>query len=119
MPKNFDELLSQDRTFTIRGETFSFQDVSPEILTTFDSSTNGDDDNAVWNLMDAQIGLFLKESDRERWQTLRARAEEPVTIAQITAVLTWLMEEQTGRPTNPPSPSVSGRGKTAASSKAA
>ena len=43
---------------------------------------------------------------------------EPVTIGQMNAILTWLMEEQTGRPTEAPSPSDSGPGKTAASSKA-
>ena len=37
-----------------------------------------------------------------------------MTIGQMNAVLTWLMEEQTGRPTEQPSPSAPGPGKTAA-----
>lgn len=121
MPRDFDELLAKDRTFIVRGETFSFVDASPEILTSFDASMNGDDqdENAVWKLMDAQIMLFLRDSDRERWQKLRAREEEPVTIAQLTEILTWLMEQQTGRPTEAPSPSEAGRGRTAASSRGA
>lgn len=117
MPRDFNELLAEDRTFIVRDETFSFVDASPEILTSFDASMNGDDDeNAVWKLMDAQIMLFLRESDRERWQKLRARKEEPVTIAQLTEIVRWLMEQQTGRPTNPPAPSEAGRGRTEASS---
>jgi len=71
--------------------------------------------------MDAQILLFIDPADggHERWAELRAREESPVTIGQLNSILTWLMEEQTGRPTEPPSPSASGRGRTAASSKAA
>lgn len=120
MARDFDELLPKDRSFKVRGETFDFQDVGPEVLTAFEPSTNGaeEDPNAIWKLMDEQIMLFLKESDRERWRTLRARTEQPVTIAQINAILTWLMEEQTGRPTEQPSPSAPGRGRSAASSKA-
>lgn len=122
MPHNFDDLLTKDRSFTVRGETFGFLDVSPEILTSFDISENGakgeEDANAVWKIMDEQIMLFLSESDKKRWKELRERKEEPVTIAQLTAVLTWLMEEQTGRPTEQPSASASGRGRTAPSSGA-
>jgi hypothetical protein len=68
--------------------------------------------------MDAQILLFLEDEEHERWKVLRKREKEPVTIVQINAILTWLMEEQTGRPTQTPSPSASGRGRTAASSTA-
>jgi hypothetical protein len=115
MPHNFDELLSKDHKFTVRGETFAYKDVRPEILTTFE--TNGKNED-VWAGYDAQILLFLEEEDHERWRVLRAREKDPVTIEQITAILTWLMEEQTGRPTQTPSPSASGRGRTAASSTA-
>jgi hypothetical protein len=122
MPHNFDDLLTKDRSFVVRGETFGFLDVAPEVLSGFDVSENGTkgeaDENAVWKIMDAQIMLFLNESDQKRWKELRSRKEEPVTIAQLTAILTWLMEEQTGRPTEQPSASASGRGRTAPSSGA-
>ena len=119
MPKDFNDLLAQDRQFKVQDQTFTWRDVRPEVLTAFEMDANGDDPNAVWNLMDAQILLFLEDDGHERWKKLRAREESPVTIGQINAVLTWLMEEQTGRPTEAPSPSASGRGKTAASSKGA
>ena len=118
MPKNFDELLAKEHKFMVRGETFAFRDVKPEILTTFDVSSNGDDNTAVWQVMDAQIMLFLEDEEHERWNTLRAREKDPVTIAQLTEILKWLMEEQTGRPTETPSPSASGRGRAEASSTA-
>jgi hypothetical protein len=118
MPRDFDDLLSKDHKFTVRGETFAYKEVRPEILTAFEPSTNGKGEDDVWALMDEQILLFLEDSEHERWKTLRAREKDPVTIAQINAILTWLMEEQTGRPTQTPSPSASGRGRTAASSTA-
>ena len=117
--KDFNDLLAKDREFRVQDQTFTWRDVRPEVLSSFEIDTNGNDPNAVWELMDRQILLFLPEDEHERWTELRARDKEPVTIGQINAVLTWLMEEQTGRPTEPPSPSAPGRGKTAASSKAA
>lgn len=117
--KNFDELLAQDRTFQVGGETFSWRDVRPEVLTSFTADTNGStDDNAVWRLLDDQIMLFLDPTETDRWTALRARDENPVTIVQLNSILTWLLEEQTGRPTETPSPSAPGRGRTAATSKA-
>lgn len=119
MPKDFNDLLAQDRQFKVQDQTFQWRDVRPEVLTAFEVDTNGDDPNSVWKLMDAQILLFIEEDGHERWKKLRSREDSPVTIGQINAILTWLMEEQTGRPTEAPSPSASGRGKTAASSKGA
>ena len=122
MPKDFNELLATDRAFIVQDKTFTWRDVSPEVLTAFDpeqvTDKNGDDPNAVWKLMDAQIMLFIDPTQHEQWKDLRAREENPVTISQINGILTWLMEEQTGRPTEAPSPSASGPGKGAASSTA-
>lgn len=117
MSKDFDELLPKDHTFTIRGETFTFKDVPPEVIQNWAEETNGKDDLTVWQQQDKQILVFLEEADQERWLELRKRQENPVTIAQQNAVLTWLFEGATGnRPTEAVSPSPSGRGKTAASS---
>ncbi len=121
MSKNFDEMLPTDREFTVGGETFHWRDVRPEVLTSFEPSRNGDspdDDNAAWRLMDDQILLFIEPAEADRWREVRARDTQPVTIAQLNAILLWLMEEQTGRPTQAPSPSASGRTKTSATSKA-
>ena len=117
--KDFDELKAAERTFLVGGETFKWCDVRPEVLTGFSAdSTNGDDADATWRLMDAQILLFIEPDEHERWQTLRARDEQPVTVRQLVAILNWLMEEQTARPTETPSPSDAGPGRTAATSKA-
>ena len=117
--KNFDEMLPTDREFTVGGETFHWRDVRPEVLTSFEPSENGDDPNSAWRLMDDQILLFIQPDEHDKWKALRARDEGAVTIAQLNAILLWLMEEQTGRPTQAPSPSAPGRTRTAATSKAA
>ncbi len=122
MARNFDELLSQERTFVVRGETFTWRDVRPEILTAFKPETNGkdpEDTSVIWKQLDDQIGLFLVPEDVERWNNLRSREDNPVTIVQINAILEWLVGEQTERPTQTPSPSGSGRGRTGPSLKAA
>ena len=117
--KNFDEMKATDREFTVAGETFHWRDVRPEVLTAFEPSENGGGDaNAAWRLMDDQILLFLEADELDKWRQLRERDENPVTIAQLNAILLWLMEEQTGRPTEQPSPSAPGRGKTVVTSKA-
>jgi hypothetical protein len=125
VPKTFDDLVSNERTFIVRGETFTWRDVRPEVLTAFTPSENGkeageeEDNSGIWRTLDEQIMLFLVTEDRERWENLRAREDNPVTIVQLNAILEWLVGEQTDRPTQTPSPSGSGRGKTAPSLKAA
>jgi hypothetical protein len=118
--KNFDEMLPSDREFTVGGETFHWKDVRPEVLTSFDTDENpGAPVEEVWKVIDARVLQFLPEDEHERWRTLRARDENPVTIQQLNAIVTWFIEEQTGRPTEAPSPSASGRTQTKATSKAA
>lgn len=126
MPKSFDDLVSSERTFVVRGETFTWRDVRPEILTAFtpaeeEEKKEGEeaDNSGIWKQLDQQIELFLVPEDIERWKNLRAREENPVTIVQLNAILEWLVEAQTERPTATPSPSGSGRGKTGRSLAAA
>ena len=114
--RNFDELLSSERTFVVRGETFTWQDVRPEVLDhILTPSENGAD---MWEKQDETILRFLVPEDHERWKNLREREKDPITIAQFNAILEFLVEAQTERPTETPSPSATGRGKRAASSRA-
>ena len=113
MTRDFDDLLPSDRTFKIRGESFEFIDVSPEVIQAWTDSTNGQPDKTVWQQQDEQIMVFLKTEDRARWKELRKRKENPITIGQQNAVLTWLFEAATGIPTSPASPSPSGPGNSA------
>lgn len=114
----------KDREFSINGVIFNWHNVRPEVLTELgDSLTkeaeNGlkDDPNASWILADRQILLFIEEDQHDRWTELRARDKDPVTIGQLNGVVQWLMEEQTALPTEQPSSSATGRGRTATSSR--
>jgi hypothetical protein len=118
-PPNFDDLLTSERTFVVRGQTFTWRDVRPEILTAFQNENGDEEKKTVWEQQDDQILEFLVVEDHERWKNLRAREEDPITLAQFNAILEYLVEKQTDRPTETPSPSATGRGRTAASSKGA
>lgn len=116
MARNFDDLLEKDHFFTIRGEKFDYLDVKPEVLTAFELRKNGKKSEAdsTWDALDQQIMVFLPDEQHARWKELRAREKDPITIKQLTELIKWLMEVQTGRPTEQPSPLVSGPGRSAA-----
>jgi hypothetical protein len=119
-PRNFDQDLSEDLEFIVAGETFKMKYVRPEVLAAWEDEEVADKSETALRQMDERIKLFLDNSNGaiERWDTLRAREDNPVSMGQINDLLLWMVEVQSGRPTTPPSPSVTGRGKTAASSKA-
>lgn len=123
--KDFSQ-AGKDREFSINGAIFNWHDVRPEVLTELGdeltkATENGDssDPNAAWKLADKQILLFIDPDQHDRWTELRDREKDPVTIGQLNAIVQWLMEEQTGLPTEQPSSSATGRGRTATSSRGA
>ena len=114
MARNFDELLPDEREFTVRGTKFHYLDLSPEdVFKEVEPPENG---GGVWELSDRQILRFLPESEHEAWRALRADKENPITIKQLNAVFAWLWEEATGLPLPQPDLSGTGAGKTATSS---
>ncbi len=113
--KDFDVLLAQDREFKIGGETFHWRYQTPEVLDAFSEDTKLEG----FALLDAQILLFLEEDEHDRYKAMRASKESAVPGGLIMNLITWLVEQQTSFPTELPSPSVVGRGQTAATSKAA
>ena len=116
MPRNFDELIAEDLSFVLGGETFTMVYVRPEVLASWEDEE--DPETALESLAraDEKIKLFLRAADHERFDALRARDENPVTSEQLNALLRWMIEVQTGRPTVPLSPSDSGLGSTEATS---
>ena len=116
MPRNFDELIAKDLSFVLAGETFTMHYVRPEVLAAWEDEP--DLDTAAESLLaaDQKIKLFLPEADHARYDAVRARDENPVTSEQLNAVLRWMIEVQTGRPTEQPSPSEPGPGSTEATS---
>lgn len=118
--QNFDELhQAQDMSFVIKGETFTMQWVKPEILAEFEDEDTADSALASLEKLDGLLVKFLIPGDVDRWKALRERDEDPVTFAQLKAILRWMVEAQSNRPTETPSRSARGRGRVAASSGAA
>lgn len=120
MPRNFDAERYEDLEFVVAGENFKMKYVRPEVLASWEDEITAEKSEDALKQMDARIKLFLDDSNGaiERWDKLRAREDNPVSMGQINDILLWMVEVQSGRPTILPSPSASGRGKTAASSKA-
>lgn len=123
--QNIDE-LSHDMTFTVGGETFEAVNIHPDVLKVFDSEPEANTDEEILAQMDRQIEAFLAPPSTngsravpeqvKKWRKLRARKEDPVPAWAVIEFRHRLIETQTRRPTNPPAPSGSGRGPTAASS---
>lgn len=118
MPKNFDEMLNEDLTFIIAGESFTMHLVRPEVLAAWEDEEDPETSMESLAEADKKIKLFLAPEDHGRWDSLRARDENPVSSAALNALIRWMIEVQTGRPTQTPSPSDSGPGSTEATSTA-
>lgn len=125
MPKNFDEMLEQDLSFVVRGETFRMEYVRPEVLAAWEDvemvELRGDDPGQktaqhTIDRLDERILSFLPVSEQERWREMRAREEGAVAFVQLRELVRWMVEVQTERPTETPSPSGGGRGRTGRSS---
>lgn len=118
MPKNFDELLKDDLSFILGGETFTMQYVKPEVMAAWEDSPDPETAQDSIEDADERIKLFLLPGDAKRYEELRANEEAKVTSHQLNALLRWMVEVQTGRPTVTASDSQPGPGSTEASSTA-
>lgn len=112
--KNFDaEILEPDLSFQVGGEIFQMRYVRPEILAAWEDESIDEKSEDLLKRQDQRIKDFLGTKEQgERWDALRAREENAIPMVQVNELLRWMVEVQTSRPTTPPSPSVTGRGKT-------
>ena len=119
--KNFDEILEQDLEFQVGGEQFKMRYVRPEVLASWEDEPMDEKSIDLLKKQDERIMLFLNGDDgsRDRYLALRAREDNALPMVAVNELLTWMIEVQTARPTNTPSPSVVGPGKTVRTSKAA
>jgi len=119
---NLDE-LTHEMDFTIGGEKFIVHDVSPDVLMTMESDEEGEaaEERGAMERVDEQITMFLNgdKEQVERYKALRTRTENVVPLWKILEFRRLLWETQSNRPTNEPSGSATGRGKTARTSEAA
>jgi len=96
--------------FRIGGEVFSYRlGIRPEVLAESEQVTEGTGTLEVLKVIDSTIMRFLSDEDnRSRWRELREREEDAVTFVDLTNLLNWLTQEQTGRPPTSPEPSSPG-----------
>lgn len=127
MPKNFDELIASDLSFIVRGETFRMEYVRPEVLAAWEDEEevvlDADEPDkktaaAALERLDARICSFLSEDEAKRWRALREREDGAVPYVQLREIVRWMVEVQSERPTETPSGSAGGRGRTVPSSGA-
>lgn len=114
--RNFDEVLEDNLVFTIRGETFTLRDVRPEVIAAWEDEENATTAAEGLKMLDDKIRTLLAEEDRPRWDELRGREDAPVNLRQLKALVEWIVEVQSDRPTPPPSSSADGRGRREATS---
>jgi hypothetical protein len=120
MPRNFDEERQKDLDFIIRGEKFRMKMVRPEVIGAWEDEPTPEKSIDALAYTSNRIKDFIENSDgsHDRWEALRAREDDPISMGELNELLIWMVEVQSARPTRQPSPSSSGRGRTAASSKA-
>ena len=108
--KDFDhkrkERAARDRTFVIGGESLVMRKgIRPEAMLPWEGITAESNPSEVLQTLDQIVCDFIEPADgaRERYMQLRAREEDPLTLADLEELVEWLIAEQTGRPTGPPS----------------
>lgn len=101
-------------TFRLRGEVFEvLLGITPEEYAEkaspyFAMTTQTSNEDAI-AIADQFISSFLADEDGDtRWQRVRARRNPAVTARELFDICRWIIEEQTGVPTQLPPPSSNG-----------
>ncbi len=116
--KNFDEARAErekrDRSFQIGGESFTYRPaVAPETILRWSQMTGGEipdlTEQQALDIFDETVLAFLEPNQEEKWASIREPdVAHPLNVADLRELVAWLFEEQTGRPTGPPSDSSGG-----------
>lgn len=115
MARNFDEELPDDLTFTIAGETFTMVMAPPSVLAHFEDAEDVTTAESAVARARERTTAFIQEGDRERWGKLLDA--DAVPYLSLDRLQKWMIEVQTGRPTEPPSSSAPARGSGGATSR--
>lgn len=116
--KDFDRERRQrqetDRRILIGGRELSYRaSVAPEVVLRWNQAATGELGELTeedWlRLFDETIVALLDPGQDDAWQEIRdPRGDDPLNLADMRAVLAYLMEAATGRPTGEPSGSSNG-----------
>lgn len=125
--KDFDQERRQrhetDRRILIGGREFTYKaSVAPEIVLRWNKAATGELGELTeedWlKLFDDTTVALLDDGQEDSWREIRdPNGHDPLNLGDMRAVLTYLMEQATGRPTGEPSGSSPGSPTTATSSK--
>jgi len=101
--KNFDEARKKraqaDRSFTIGGETFERKPgVRPEVLLEWSDLTAGTPSGRVLEVIDEVVLAMISPNGKSaaRWEAVRESEDDPVTLADLHELVSWLVEEELG-----------------------
>jgi len=112
-----DERLGADRRFKIGGEVFERRPgVKPEVMFDYEDLTPEDDASASHKVVVDLIFAFVEPKDHERLRAVIDQDEHPVTIADLNALVRWLIRSTSQRPTLALSSSPDGRAETGTTS---
>lgn len=106
-----EERLKGERSFKIGGETFTHRvAVAPEVIHPWLEASDTADSEADWlKILDETVVAMLEPGQEDKWRKVRdPEAENPITQLDLSALMRWLIEVTTGRPTGQPSDSSSG-----------
>lgn len=116
--KNFDvarqarSIRSRDeRSFVLGGLTFVRRPSVPaEVMVDLDEISSGTSAGRVLEIVSGVIAEMCEAPAAEQWAALRERKadSDPLTLADVIAVVQWLIAEETEIPTSEPSPSGDG-----------
>lgn len=99
------------RTFSLGGETFVVKaEIRPEALAEYERMSGDTDAHEALRIIDDLVVSFLEEDDdaEGRYRGVRARTDDPIGMATLEALVEWLVETQTSRPTGRPGSSGTG-----------
>lgn len=111
---NFDEArdvrMQGERSFQIGGQQFTYKPaVSPESLIPWADMTADTPEVEAIRIIDETVLAFLDPGQEGKWLLARdPDSANPLTADDIIELIKWLVTEQSGRPTSPPSDSSNG-----------
>lgn len=114
MPENFDTKratrINKDRSFILGGQTLQYRaSVQPEVFIEWSTVKVGGTDADSLPILDKLVTEMLVPESVTIWNELRKVADDyALSLEDITDVIEWLAEMQTGRPTEQPSASADG-----------
>lgn len=97
-----------DRTFTLRGETFTYiANARFDVLRRVSELGQQSDGATIIKTLEDAVLELIEDHDgaHERFRQLCEQTEFPVTFNDLNDVATWLIEQVSSRPTQAPSSS--------------